>query len=573
MNSFRAGACVSSCLLVNLLGVACGGAGATSSSGGSGSSSSSSGASETGSSSGTTTGTSPASTGGTSSAGSSGGSSSKTSNSTGSTSGGVSSTSGGASGSSSGGASGCGDSEVLDGLQVSVGLQLSASTVAIGQTLTGTATLYNPTNAAISLKAADIAGRPPGGTNAGGPFLDLLDGPAVTIGAGKSFVLNGSRQFTASDPLGSWYAYVTIEDSTGVYHDSQCDADFTVVAAGSGSTSSGGTGGSTSSGSSSSGSSSSGSGGAAALLAYLEGLPTGTSDRLLSGQHSNYWDSNQLDQFTGTMPSVTIGTTGLTPAILGTTFSASDIPNFGLDGSAEDGVTLTNSWLAAGGIVQLSLWPGNPQTMDGNQGDLTLSASELLTQGSASYNNWQGYLAALTAKLQQLDGPILLRPLIEINGNWFWWGTENFTAAQFIQLWQQMHDYVAGQGVTDVLWVYNVNSGEGNYTAYYPGDAYVDVVSLDSYPPTSADTATYSALQTLGKPIIYSEVGVEEAVPEPGTFTGDNSALLSTIETNCPDVAAVIVWCQNWALSEQNGAAGFMGDPWIVNRNALPVGL
>jgi mannan endo-1,4-beta-mannosidase len=457
-----------------------------------------------------------------------------------------------------------------------VGLQLSASSVSIGQRLTGTATLFNPTGAAITLEAADLAARPPGGTNSTGPYLDLYDGPAVTIAAGQSFVLTGGRQFTAADPLGSWYAYVTIEDGTGVYHDSQCDVTFTVDAAGGGTTSSGGSSSSSSSSSSgsSAGSTTSGGGnGAATLLSYLEGLPNGTSDRLLSGQHSNYWDANQMDQFAGTLPSVTIGTTGLTPAILGTTFSASDIPNFGLDGSAEDGVTLTNAWLAAGGIVQLSLWPGNPQTMDGNQGDLTLSASELLTQGSASYNNWQTYLAALTAKLQQLDGPILLRPLIEINGNWFWWGTENFTAAQFIQLWQQMHDYVVGQGVTNVLWVYNVNTGEGNYTAYYPGAAYVDIVSMDSYPPTSADATTYAALQTLGKPIIYSEVGVEEAVPQPATFSGDNSALLATVEANCPDVAAVIVWCQNWALSEQNGAAGFLGDPWMVNFNDLPAGI
>jgi mannan endo-1,4-beta-mannosidase len=561
LTSFRGVVSPASGLLL-FVGVACGGSGiaSTSTSTSGGSAGSSSGTSEMGSSgSSSSSGTSYASTGGASSAGTSGGSSSKNSSGT---------------GSGSGGSSGCGDSEVLDGLEISVGLQLSASSVSIGQTLTGTATLFNPTSAAIKLEAADIAGRPPGGTNLGGPFLDLLDGPGVTIDAGKSFVLTGSRQFTASDPLGSWYAYVTIEDSTGVYHDSQCDAHFTVVAAGTGTTSSSSSGSSTSSSgrSSSSGSSSSGSG-AAALLSYLEGLPTGTSNRLLSGQHSNYWDSNQLDQFTGTLPNVTIGTTGLTPAILGTTFSASDIPNFGLDGSAEDGVTLTNAWLAAGGIVQLSLWPGNPQTMDGNQGDLNLSASELLTQGSASYNNWQTYLAALAAKLQQLDGPILLRPLIEINGNWFWWGTENFSAAQFIQLWQQMHDYIVGQGVTNVLWVYNVNAGEGNYTAYYPGANYVDIVSLDSYPPTSGDVSTYSALQTLGKPIIYSEVGVEEAVPEPATFSGDNSALLATIETNCPGVAAVIVWCQNWALSEQNGAAGFMGDPWIINSTGVPAGL
>lgn len=108
-----------------------------------------------------------------------------------------------------------------------------------GQRLTGTVTLYNPTNTAILLAAADIAARPPGGTKSAGPFLDLLDGAAVTIGAGQNYVLTGGRTFTNADPLGSWYAYVTIEDPSGTYHDSNLDVTFMVAASG---TTSSGTG-------------------------------------------------------------------------------------------------------------------------------------------------------------------------------------------------------------------------------------------------------------------------------------------------------------------------------------------
>ena len=134
--------------------------------------------------------------------------------------------------------SGCG-TEPLGGLQISVGLELSASSVSVGQTLTGTATLFNPTSAALTLKAADIAARPPGGTNAGGPFDDLYDGPGVTIGAGQSFVLTGGRPITSADPAGSWYAYVTVEyvtadDASVPFHDSTCDVHFTVTGGGSG---------------------------------------------------------------------------------------------------------------------------------------------------------------------------------------------------------------------------------------------------------------------------------------------------------------------------------------------------
>ena len=79
--------------------------------------------------------------------------------------------------SSSGGTSG---GVVVDGLLVGP-LVLSSLSVNAGQTLSGSATLTNQTNASVTLKAADIAARPPGGTNNGGPFDDLYDGPGTTI--------------------------------------------------------------------------------------------------------------------------------------------------------------------------------------------------------------------------------------------------------------------------------------------------------------------------------------------------------------------------------------------------------
>jgi glucuronoarabinoxylan endo-1,4-beta-xylanase len=122
--------------------------------------------------------------------------------------------------------------ERLDGLEVTSPLQLSSSTVAIGQTLTGTVTLHNPTLSPIVLQADDIAARPPGGTNSGGPYLDLYDGPGTTVAPGASFTLSQGRAVTASDPTGRWYAYVTVEDSSGMYHDSSLDVSFMVAAAG-----------------------------------------------------------------------------------------------------------------------------------------------------------------------------------------------------------------------------------------------------------------------------------------------------------------------------------------------------
>ncbi len=142
----------------------------------------------------------------------------------------------GATSTSSGGPCGAG-SETLAGLVVAVPLKLSVPIVQVGQSLTGTVTLCNPTGRSVSLKAVAIAGRPPGGTNAGGPFLDLYEGPGLTVAAGQSVVISGGRQFTSADPLGVWYAYATIEDGAGVFHDSANDVTFSVASSSSSSSS------------------------------------------------------------------------------------------------------------------------------------------------------------------------------------------------------------------------------------------------------------------------------------------------------------------------------------------------
>lgn len=33
----------------------------------------------------------------------------------------------------------------------------------------------------------------------------------------------------------------------------------------------------------------------------------------------------------------------------------------------------------------------------------------------------------------------------------------------------------------NILWIYSPDHGRGNRLAYYPGDAYVDIVALDVY--------------------------------------------------------------------------------------------
>lgn len=423
-----------------------------------------------------------------------------------------------------------------------VGTAQGAATVSYA-TANGTATAgadYVPTSGTLSWADGDTSSR-------------TIAVPVSAAGANKQFAVNLVAVAGAASLGSPASATVTLSGTSS--SSSSGSSSSTSSSSGASSSSSSGVKSSSNSSSSSSSSSSgvsSASGSAATLLNYLNGL-SGQTRHILSGQHSSYWDSNPRDY-----EQAATSQTGKTVAILGI--------SSGAQGSTENTVAMANAWLAQGGIPLVSWWPGGTPS-----GTTTVPFAQITQPGTAGYVTWYQMLDAQIALLKAINGPVLYRPFVELNGNWFWWGDQN--TAQFIAVWQQMHAYFASKGVTNVLWVYNVNTGTGNYTQYYPGAAYVDVVSWDAYPPTSGDP-TYTALAALGKPIMLAETGVESPNNNAvAPFSGDNSQLLATVKANFPKVIALVIFCQNWALSEQNGAAALMNDPATIAMSDLPSGL
>ncbi|MGC2462751.1 MAG: glycosyl hydrolase, partial [Steroidobacteraceae bacterium] len=290
----------------------------------------------------------------------------------------------------------------------------------------------------------------------------------------------------------------------------------------------------------------------ASLLAYLNGL-SGQSRHILSGQHTNYWDSNPMDIVTP-IPS---GSGGKQVAILGTSNDWTGTGVEGLNPTASNGfVTLTNAWLAQGGIVLVSQSPKSPLANGEPYADVH-------TPGTAAYVKWHSFLDEQIAKFKQINGTVIWRPFIELNGKWSWWvPDQNQDQADFKIIWQQMHDYFAANGVNNILWLFNVNDWDSSadVTAWYPGSAYVDLVSLDAYPPgAKGDTPVYDALVATGKPVMYAEVGVHSSNNSSvSQHSYDTSTILATINANFPKIFAVVIWCQNYALPLQEGESAFM---------------
>lgn len=110
---------------------------------------------------------------------------------------------------------------------------------------------------------------------------------------------------------------------------------------------------------------------------------------------------------------------------------------------------------------------------------------DLLTEGTAINNTWKTYMDRLANELKQLQEhhiPVLFRPYHEMNGKWFWWGGHAGPKG-FSALWQMLyHYYTDYHQLNNLIWVWSPDKPWHGLKEYYPGDDFVDIVSLDIYP-------------------------------------------------------------------------------------------
>ncbi len=105
----------------------------------------------------------------------------------------------------------------------------------------------------------------------------------------------------------------------------------------------------------------------------------------------------------------------------------------------------------------------------------------------AQFLTWLDIVAGFFADLKDKDGnpiPVLFRPFHEHTGSWFWWGAEQCTPEEYIQLWKMTFDYLTEtKQINNLIWTYSPASvtSEEKYLERYPGNEYVDMLGFDSY--------------------------------------------------------------------------------------------
>ena len=166
---------------------------------------------------------------------------------------------------------------------------------------------------------------------------------------------------------------------------------------------------------------------------------------------------------------------------------------------------------------------------------------------SISGGSFDTYLHTYARAAKAFGSEVWLRPLHEMNGNWYpWGGTVNGNSpADFAPAWRHIRGIFTAEGATNVKFVWSPNAdsvpgtGANAIAAYWPGDAYVDYMALDGYNfgsgtgsswRTFGDVfgAAYGAVTTLSaKPLFVAETACS-------TTGGDKAAWIADMFASLP---------------------------------------
>jgi mannan endo-1,4-beta-mannosidase len=139
----------------------------------------------------------------------------------------------------------------------------------------------------------------------------------------------------------------------------------------------------------------------------------------------------------------------------------------------------------AGGIIGMSVCMPNPITGGSCFDGGSINASQISQNGTPQNNSLKAVLDIIANGLQPYKNAgkaVIFRPYFEMDGNWFWWGFQNFSTTDYVNLYRFTRDYlVVTKGLDNLLFMWGVNCGPGSYEGRYPGDNWTDGVGMDAY--------------------------------------------------------------------------------------------
>lgn len=204
---------------------------------------------------------------------------------------------------------------------------------------------------------------------------------------------------------------------------------------------------------------------------------------------------------------------------------------------------------------------------EGNESCLCKLANDDTAARAWLAGDWSKVADAIHDRLA--DVPIIVRPLHEHNGRWFWWGAPYWNcgagatrtgAEAYAHVFRRVVDYLRDErGLHNLLVAYSPGGDaaletEAGYLAGYPGDAYVDILGADLYyqarPSFEEQTASFGKqLRTItrlayarGKVAALTEVGDTQLALETTPSRWFTQHLLALLQAPGVDLAYAMTW-------------------------------
>ena len=224
------------------------------------------------------------------------------------------------------------------------------------------------------------------------------------------------------------------------------------------------------------------------------------------------------------------------------------------------------------GSIMLITWMPTPNT-----------AQDILNGRSDNYIN------NFARGVKEFGDEIWLRPLHESNGDWYTWGTgkdayrnsEDKLAAAY----RHIVDIFRKQGVKNVKWIWTTNcssTGSATFTGSYPGDDYVDYISIDGYNWGKAQSwsswssfdqvfsASYNAISRFNKPMFIAEFSSSELGGSKASWITE---MFRILPQKFPRIVGLVWFSQSkpnnegdWALNTSTSAV----EAWKKGISAYP---
>lgn len=249
--------------------------------------------------------------------------------------------------------------------------------------------------------------------------------------------------------------------------------------------------------------------------------------KIISGQQDGWRQTNGLSQELNYIDH----TTGKLPALLAMDLSGYTAKPLRPDLNHRLAKEAINWFDDRHGIVEFCChWRAPMNEPEFYSKDTSFDISRAVTEGTPEYTATERDLDVIASELEVLRDahvPVLWRPLHEANGRWFWWGMGG--PQPFRQLWRMMFEnFTVKHHLNNLIWVFSPGA-ETDLAAWYPGDAYVDIVGQDHYPMDgnhgpAKDVFDELNRMTRGDKLIA--LGENGPIPDPALMAKDQAGWL-----------------------------------------------